>query len=518
MPLRHLICIISIWVWASAKAIGQPASLPPPVVIEHVTVLPMTTNGTVLTNRTVLIRNGRIASIERSGEERVAAGIKRIDGRTKFLMPGLADAHVHLENDRLLRLFLHNPGIPTGTVQTEDVLLPYLANGVLQIIDLSAMPETVGQRDAVESGRVAGPHIALAVIIDGPDPILPVGITRVAATPSDGRQVVRDAFADGYEVIKVYSRLDLPTFTAIVDEARKLHMPVVGHIPQRGTGLTEAFVQPGFSMVAHAEEFAQQTQSPSEADIPRYVAMAKQNGTWLIGTLSLDERLLEETSHPVSLKSRPELRFLPPLVYSMDTEHNPYVAQANPERIRFLSAIVHFNQQLIPAFAAAGVPVLAGTDTPIPGMAPGFSLHDELETMVRYGLSNRQVLEGATRLPAQWLGVDLDRGTVAVGKRADLLLLNADPLVDIANTRKIAAVFVGGRMLDRAELDRRMNELNQKYLHQASDLSSAHNANDKSASRQLLTRHSQLNVLRPMRSSSSTMMLWRYEAGFGRKR
>ncbi len=466
MPLRYLVCIIFIWVWASSKAMGQSVPPSPPIVIEHVTVLPMTADGTVLTDRTVLIHNGRIASIERSGEERVAPGTKRIDGRTKFLMPGLVDAHVHLENDRLLRLFLHNPGIPTGTVQTEDVLLPYLANGVLQIIDLSAMPETVGQRDAVESGRVAGPHIALAAMIDGPDPILPIGITRVAATPDNGRQTVRDAFADGYEIIKVYSRLDLPTFTAIVDEARKLHMPVVGHIPQRGQGVTAAFFQPGFSLVAHAEEFAQQTQTPSEVDIPRYVAMAKHNGTWLIGTLSLDERLLEETAHPDSLDKRPELRFVPPLVYSMDTEHNPYVAQANPERIRFLSAIVHFNQQLIPAFAAAGIPVLAGTDTPIPGMAPGFSLHDELETMVRYGLSNRQVLEGATRLPAEWLGIASDSGTVAVGKRADLLLLNADPLVDVANTRKIAAVFVGGRILDRAELHRRMTELEEKYLHE----------------------------------------------------
>lgn len=425
----------------------------------------MTTDGTILTDQTVLIRYGRIVSIQPSVEARFTSGIKRIDGRTKFLMPGLVDAHVHLENDRLLRLFLRNPDIPTGTVRTEDVLLPYLANGITQIVDLSAMAETVGQRDAVESGRVAGPHIALAAMIDGPDPILPLGITRVAATPSDGRQAVRDASADGYEIIKVYSRLDLSTFTAIVDEARKLHMPVVGHIPQRGKGLTAAFFQPGFGLVAHAEEFAQQTRIPAEAEIPRYVAMAKQNGTWLIGTLSLDERLLEETAHPASLKSRPELRFVPPVVYAMDIEHNPYVAQADPERIRFLSSIVHFNQKLIPAFVAAGIPVLAGTDTPIPGMAPGFSLHDELETMVRYGLSNRQVLEGATRLPAEWLGVDSDRGVVAVGQRADLLLLDADPLADVANTRKIAAVFVEGRVLDRAELDLRMNGLERKYMH-----------------------------------------------------
>lgn len=463
MPLRCVVCFFSILGWATPIAMGQPAP-PPPIAIEHVTVLPMTADGTVLADRTVLIRDGRIVSIQPSGEEKLTSGTRRIDGRAKFLMPGLVDAHVHLENDRLLRLFLQNPGIPTGTVRTEDVLLPYLANGVLQIVDLSATSETVGQRDDVESGRVAGPHIALAAMIDGADPILPVGITRVAASPSDGRQAVRDASAEGYEIIKVYGRLDLLTFTAIVDEARKLHMPIVGHIPQRGTGQTEQFFQPGFGMVAHAEEFAQQTQIPSEANIPRYVTMAKQNGTWLIGALSLDERLLEETAHPASLKSRPELRFLPPLVYAMVTEHNPYVTQASPERLRYLSAIVAFNRKLIPAFAAAGIPVLAGTDTPIPGMVAGFGLHDELEAMVRYGLSNRQVLEGATRLPAEWLGVGTDRGVVAVGKRADLLLLDANPLNDVANTRRITAVIVGGRFLGRTELDLQMTALKQRYM------------------------------------------------------
>lgn len=440
---------------------------PPAVAIEHVTVLPMTDSGAVLTDQTVVIREGRIASIGASSGTKIGSDVKRVSGMGRFLMPGLTDAHVHLENDRLLRIFLQNPRIPTGTVRAEDVFLPYLANGVLQIVDLSAMSETVGQRDDVESGRVLGPHIAMAAMIDGAPPIWPVGMTRVAASPEDGRQAVRDASAEGYEIIKVYSRLDLPTFTAIVDEARKLHMPVVGHIPQRGKGITEQFFQPGFGMVAHAEEFAQQTALPSEADIPRYAAMAKRNGTWLTGTLSLDERLVEETAHPETLKARPELRFLPPLVYRMVTDQNPYVAQASTQRLEYLRAIVAFNKKLIPAFAAAGVPVLAGTDTPVPGMVAGFGLHDEMEAMVRYGLSNRQVLEGATRLPAEWLGVSTDRGVIAIGKRADLLLLDADPMVNVANTRKIAAVVAGGRFLDRAKLDQRMTELKKKYARES---------------------------------------------------
>ena len=463
MTPHCLLCSLSLLLVAPLIAAGQVKPPPPPLAIEHVTVLAMTAGGGVLPDQTVIIRDGRIASIEASSGAKVASDVKRVNGTAKFLMPGLTDAHVHLENDRLLRLFLQNPQIATGTVRTEDVLLPYVANGVLQIVDLSATSETVGQRDDVESGRVVGPHIAMAAMIDGADPIWPVGMTRVAAIPEDGRQAVRDAAAEGYEIIKVYGRLDLPTFTAIVDEARKLHMPVVGHIPQRGRGITEQFFQSGFGMVAHAEEFAQQTDVPSDANIPRYVEMAKRSGTWLTGTLSLDERLVEETAHPETLRTRSELHFLPPLVYDMVTKHNPYVAQASTERLEYLRAIVAFNKKLVPAFAAAGIPVLAGTDTPVPGMVAGFGLHDEMEAMARYGLSNKLVLEGATRLPAEWLGTAADRGVIAVGKRADLLLLDANPMEDVTNTRRISAVIAGGRFLTRAELNERMTEMKERY-------------------------------------------------------
>lgn len=469
MNLRCPTLALLSLIFASIVALGQPTPPPPPLAIEHVVVLPMTIDGPVLHDQTVTLRDGRIAAIEASLGAKTRASVRRVDGTGKYLMPSLTDTHIHLENDRILRMFLQNPNIPTGTVRTEDIFLPYVANGVLQVFDLSATSETVGQRDAVESGRLVGPHIAMAAMIDGPDPLWPVGMTRVAATPSDGRQAVRDASAEGYDLIKVYSKLDLPTFTAIVDEARKLRMPVVGHIPQRGKGTTEKFFQPGFGMVAHAEEFAQQTDIPAEADIPHYVEMMKRNGTWLTGTLSLDERLLEETSHPDSLKARPELRFLTPLVYAMVTEHNPYVARANAKYVEYLRAIVAFNRKLVQSFAAVGISVLAGTDTPVPGMVAGFALHDELEAMARYGLSNRQVLEGATRLPAEWLGVAGDRGVVALGKRADLLLLDADPIADVANTRKIAAVVVGGRFVSRSELDQEMKALNERYARLRND-------------------------------------------------
>jgi imidazolonepropionase-like amidohydrolase len=438
---------------------AEPRRPADPLVITRVTVLPMTPDTAPLTDMTVTIRGGRIASIALASKTTRQAGVRRIDGRGKWLMPGFSDMHMHLENDRMGRLHVGDPTLPDGAFDLEDALTPYLANGVLQVFTLSAMSETIGQQVEVESGRVAGPHIATAAMIDGSPPSWPLGMTRAAATPEDGRQAVRDAKAEGYQFIKVYSRLKLETFTAIVDEARQLNMRVVGHIPQRGQGITGKFFVPGFDLVAHAEEFAQHTDPPDHAAIPRYVEMAKRNGTWLVATLSLDERIVEEIRDPDSLKRRAELRHMHPLAYDVVINGNPYLKDRSEGRIDYVQKIVDFNCPLVKAFTAAGVPVLTGTDAPVPGVAPGFAIHDEFEALSKCGMSNTQILESTTRRAAEWLGTLPDRGTVEAGKRADLVLLDANPLENISNTRRIAAVIANGHYQSRAELDRRLARL-----------------------------------------------------------
>lgn len=429
------------------------------IVIERVTVLPMTPGGNRLPDSTVIIDNGRIAWIGDSRDSRIPASATRVDGRGKYLLPGFTDMHMHLPNDRLMRLWTGNHALPDGHVRSDELLLPYVAAGITQVFNLSAMSETIGQRVDVNSGRVLGPHIATAAMIDGSPPTWPSGMSRAAATPADGRQAVRDAAAEGYEFIKVYGRLDLETFTAIVDESRKIGMRVLGHIPQRETGLTDAFFKPGFDLVAHAEEFAQQTNPPAHDAIPHYVELARRSQTWLTATLTLDERILEQMKHPASLAKRDDLLHLSPDEYRVVLHANPYQNGVDEQRIAAIQKIVDFNRELVRAFAAAGIPVLTGTDSPVPGVVPGFSLHDEFESLSKAGMNNLQILEGTTRLPAQWLGTLADRGTIEVGKRADLVLLDADPLEHISHTRRISAVILGGKVLPRAELDRRMRQL-----------------------------------------------------------
>jgi imidazolonepropionase-like amidohydrolase len=457
------------WICAAALALGcvsmaraaQPAA--PPLAIEHVTVLSMKEGAAPAPDRTVVIQAGRVVSVSPAAAAKIPAGARRVDGRGKWLTPGFTDMHVHVENDRLEGLINRRPAT-SGAVDPADIYLPYLARGVTQVLNMSAMSEDVGAREAIEAGRLLGPHLMLAAMIDGDPPIWPVGMTRVATTPEAGRQTVRDVKAGGFDFIKIYSNMDLATFRAVVDEARKQHMKVLGHIPGRGQGAIEHWLVGGLNMVAHAEEFAYQTPTVAEAEarIAAYVALAKANGVGLEATLTTDMRIAEQMRDPTTLKRRPELAYVHPSTRAYWENASPY-ANAGPERIAKVEAVVAFNARLVKAFADAGLPVFAGTDTSVPGIAAGASLHDEFEALVGAGLSPRTVLESATRGASQWLGVGADRGTIELGKRADLVLLDKDPLADVANTRAIAAVIVGGRFLPRAELDRRMAALKAKY-------------------------------------------------------
>ena len=450
----------------SAEA-GSPepksAANTPTMAIEQVTVLPMAVDGAVVRNATVIIDDGRIAAVGPSEEVPVPADARRVNGEGKWLMPALADMHVHLANDRMVRLFAGRPDLPAGMVDPADLLTPYVANGVLQVMDMAAMSEAVGMRADVEAGRLRGPHIALAAMVDGSPPSWPIGMSRVAATPADGRQVVRDIKAEGYDFVKAYSNLGLETFSAIVDEAGEQDLKVLGHIPGMGKIPIEAIFQPGYDMVAHAEEFAFQSEDLSDADIARFVELAQRNGAWLTSTLFLDEQILAQTRDPNMLRRVDGLAYVHTCELPMWFAHNRYTSRNSPERIAELQRLVAFNRRLVRAFADAGIPIVAGTDTGIPGVVAGFALHEELKALARAGLNNEQILASATRLPAQWLGVAEDRGTVAPGKRADLLLLEADPLADIANTRKIAAVMIGGRYLPGAELDAMLERLAKRY-------------------------------------------------------
>jgi hypothetical protein len=337
-------------------------------------------------------------------------GDKLIRLTDSTVMPGLMDMHVHLPNDDQLPVETSRGDPPRVDFGTQDIMTPYIANGVTQVFNLDSVAASVGQRNEIARGDVLGPHIALAAVINGGEGAR----GRVADTPSDGRQAVRDIKGEGYDFVKVYSGLDVETYLAIVDEANLQGMKTLGHIPDAFQGqLDRAFV-PGFSMSAHAEEFSKHSESFSDADAKRFAQLAKQNGTWVTPTLTVMRWIASETRSLDEMKASPYLQYAHPLLQSKWVVANRYHRNSSPELIAYFDKMVEFHRRFVRALKDAGVPILAGTDAMTSGVIGGFSLHEELELLVEAGLTPEEALTSATRLPAEWLGVDGEIGRAHV--------------------------------------------------------------------------------------------------------
>jgi imidazolonepropionase-like amidohydrolase len=417
--------------------------------LKNVNVISLTRENKIIENATVVIKDKKILSINKP----IPNKAKIIDGRGKWLIPGLIDLHVHNLADVNFSSNYPTKGA-TLFADSQDFMLLYIANGVTTAFELNARAEHFGQRNEIIKGKVIGPRIALAFLIDGGD-----ASGNVANTPSDGRQTVRIAKAQGYEFIKVYSQLNIETFKAIIDEANKQGMKVIGHIPNAFRGrIAEAFV-PHFAMVAHAEEYSKHTQDFSDRDAQRFAKLAKENGTWLTPTLTTMEWIANQSQSLDGIRNLPSLKYVHPLMKSKWLNSNRYNQETDPKRIARIEKMVDFHIQLVRAFKEAGVPIVAGTDAGVSGVVWGFSLHDEIELLVKAGLTTEEALASATRLPATWLEIEDKIGTVEVGKYADLVLLDANPLINITNTRKISGVFVNGRWINRKEIDAKLSDL-----------------------------------------------------------
>ncbi|MFH6605180.1 amidohydrolase family protein [Maribacter algicola] len=419
-------------------------------VIKNVNIIPMTENNEVIENATVVIHNKKIHSIN----DTIPTEAKTIDGTGKWLIPGLIDMHVHTNADLNFR---ENKPTQSATffMDTQDVMTTHVANGVTTIFDLGARVEHFGQRNEIAKGKVIGPRMALARLING-------GNGRGSVhTASDARQAVRSAKEEGYNFIKVYSSLNIETFNATVDEAKKQGLNVVGHIPDVFKGQTEKVFVRHFGLVAHAEEFSKQirNQEKTEKDAKAFAQMSKDNDTWLIPNLIAIVKIRDQVQSLDSIRSMKSLKYVHPLLRDKWLNSNNYNKHSSTEFINYLDSLITFHKQMVVAFKDAGVPMVVGTDAGVSGVVTGFALHDEMQLLSEAGLTNEEVLVSATRLPAEWLEINELVGTVKEGKFADLVLLDANPLENIENTRKISGVFVNGTWLDKEQIDKMLSDL-----------------------------------------------------------
>ncbi|MDP3736428.1 MAG: amidohydrolase family protein [Hyphomonadaceae bacterium] len=421
-----------------------------PLAIERVTLASAQADKPALPDALIVVRDGKIEYAGPRAGRSTPSDAKRIDGQGKWAIPALIDMHVHAPQ---LGLASGRNVAADPRTAAQDALLPYLANGIQAVFNLSGTVDTMALGAMTAAGFVDGPAIINAALIDGSPPVRPG--TRVAATAEAARAWVSDIAYEGYRFVKVYSRLELNVLAAIIDEARKQNLRVVGHIPNSARGQIEKALVPGFDMVAHAEEFAKQSPELSDADISRFAALSRASGTKLIATLTCFEWIARQTRSVASLDSLDAMKYLPAAVRNEWRAGNPYARNSTPERIERFDRFVDFHRRLVKAFRVAGVPVLAGTDSMIPGLVPGFSLHDELESLVAAGISSNEALAAATVEASAALGL-ADTGVLEAGKRANILLLDADPNADIRNSRRINGFVREGAWIARADLDKRL--------------------------------------------------------------
>jgi imidazolonepropionase-like amidohydrolase len=455
--------ILAPFLLAAVTAFCQPPT--PPVAITHVTVInpgaPVEANR-IQINRTVVVAGERIASVSDAAKIAPPKNARVMDGTGQYLIPGLWDMHVHTA---------FGDWFPGG----RDIILPlFVANGVTGVRDMGGdVPVLMAWRKQIASGQIIGPRM----VVSGPmlDGYLPDGKLRfpssiAVATPADAIAAVDLLKAQGVDFIKVQSELSLKSYLAAAAEAHKQGLTIVGHVPDK-VRIREV-VAAGQKSIEHLmgifegcstaeDKFIQgkgnlklllATQDKQRCEA--LIKLLAQTQTWQVPTLAwqrggefLDQR---------DLKHQPLDKYVP--AYWRDVTWRRFTDEMMPDLLKDPLALRrdYFarNLQIVGAMHRAGVPFLAGTDS-APGVyiMPGFSLHDELANFVEAGFTPMESLQTATSNPAKFFGMEASLGSVESGKMADVVLLNANPLEDIRNTRKISAVWAHGRLFNRAALD-----------------------------------------------------------------
>jgi hypothetical protein len=471
MTLKPLAIRTVALLLVGSSSVAQQASV---LLVHQVTVIDAT-GAPSRPNVDVLIRGAHVQKVASHIPTPRRAQV--IPGRGKFLIPGLWDMHVHIWD--------------------VDLAFPLLvANGVTGVRNMGGHPdELMLWRKDLREGKRLGPRlIACGPVIDGDPPIHP-DHSVVVQNPQEARATVDRLQAEGWDFLKVYDNLPRNAYFALADEAKRKHIPFVGHVPlsvtaaeASGAGqksiehfegidyavspLGEDFrrarlegigkpPQPGAMMkmpmhIANELDQLAATYDPQRTQV--LFAEFKQNGTWQVPTLTI-KRVFASIGDPV--RDRDERLKYVSRQQRDDWEHNPIVHTDLPAYVAARKHSFEEMMRITREAHEAGVRFLAGTDSGGPYLYYGFSLHDELGLLVDAGFTPLQALRAATRDAAEFLGLE-DTGTIESGKRADLVLLDANPLADIHNTQKIDAVILGGKLLDRHALDGLLKGVEQK--------------------------------------------------------
>jgi len=438
--------LLTIAVLAAAAAMPQP--MPAGVVaFTNVSVLPMDRES-VLTAQTVVVRDGKIAEIGAATGIRIPQGAVRVDGEGKYLMPTLAEMHAHI------------PAGNTPDAAVKRTLFLYAANGLGTIRGMLGDPRHLQYRERVAKGELFSPRIYTS----GPS-----FNGKSATSPEVAVKMVEEQKAAGYDLLKIHPGVQRAVFDALDAKADELGIPFAGHVPLE-VGLQRA-LEAKYRSIDHLDGYVEAlakepltsqffglnlVNQVDESKIPSLVAATKAAGVWQVPTQVLMDNLLNEDSTDTMAKW-PEMTYVPAdVLKNWIGQKNDFTSKVSAaDRQKFLV----LRRKIMKALFDGGVPFALGSDAPQWWNVPGFSAHRELRSLVAAGFTPFRALQTGTVNPARYFGTSSSTGTVARGMRADLLLLDANPLSDIANTTKIAGVMLNGKWMSRQEIDKKLKEL-----------------------------------------------------------
>lgn len=423
------------------------------IAILDVTVIPMDAPRQ-LEHQTVLISDGRITAMGSAEVVAVPPGAQEIDGRGKFVMPGLSDMHAHIYGG--------NTEAEREAVEpiARNQLLLYAASGITLLRDAAGTPAHFTYNANIEKGSWIGPDLFVASpIFEGERNVWDFSVKVV--DPAVAMKMVEDYAEAGYWGLKVYHTVSPEVFAAINESAQRVGLPVMGHVPF-DVGI-DAALESGQSSVEHLRGYDfdgvpvenlwedggrsklrfGSWNRMSEARKQELVQKTVLNQVWNTPTLAVNRLLFDQGARD-TVAAHPRFARVHPMLQGQIVNSSELDAIFPPESKTALRDAYPVMLDFIHRLSKAGAGLLIGTDSAVPGYVPGFSVIDEIQNFVDAGLSTFEALEAATIGPARYLGVDDDRGTVAVGKRADLILLDADPLAAIDALWTLDGVFLAG--------------------------------------------------------------------------
>ncbi len=462
MVKRHtafgvLVAVLLLMGWSACSGdsvVNEPATtdppMPPPgpatvsadVAFVNVNIVPMDADR-MLESQTVLVGREGIVQIGPTDQVAIPDSALRIDGTGQYLLPGLTDMHVHWTANT------------TSELRNDNFL--FLANGVTTIRVMWGSNFALRRRDEIIQGLALGPTVYIASPgMDGPGG---PWNTPAVTTTSQAQQTVRQYKADGFDFIKVYNALQPPIYRAIIDEARAQNIRVVGHVP--GAVGIETVLASGQASLEHFIGFRLAASSPFTggtldlAEIARLAALSRDAGAWHTPTNTVDGLSRSDVRR---IRNSEAMQYMSPgmtefIVNGFYQGFADEVAAREKANHHVLTRTIH----------EASGRVLIGTDAGFGYMIPGFSIHDELQSFVDAGLTPYEALEAATSGAARFLEAEDVFGIVAEGFRADLLLVQANPLDDLAHLQRRSGVMVRGQWFSEDEIQQRLEAINLSY-------------------------------------------------------